>query len=146
MARLLGDAALAEPVVAAIEAWRVALRQNGESDPAAREARLKVEQLLAGTRGQIATEIKQARARRWALHMEARKTASRVLGQAEAFRAAPELFMQRKTMETLGIALAGVRQKYVLGVDPSKMRADLRIQQPDSGLNLADYLEKKDNE
>ena len=144
MARLLGDARLADPVVAAIDAWRASLREHGEAAPETKEARARVEQLLAGSKGQIATQIKQARARRWALHMEARKTASRVLGQADAFRAAPDLFKQRKTMEALGISLAGVRQKYVLGVDPSKIRADIQMQQPDSGLNLADYLEKKD--
>ena len=71
---------------------------------------------------------------------------AQVLGQADAFHAAPELFMQRRTMETLAYSLAGVRQKYVLGVDPSKVRVDIQMQQPDSGLNLADYLEKKENE
>jgi regulator of protease activity HflC (stomatin/prohibitin superfamily) len=144
MARMLGDARLAEPLVAAIDAWRSALREKGETDPATREARQKVERMIADSRGQVATMIKQARARRWALHMEARRTASSVLGQAAAFRAAPELFMQRRTMETLAGSLAGVRQKYVLGVDPSKVRVDIQMQQPDSGLNLADYLEKKE--
>ena len=50
----------------------------------------------------------------------------------------------RCSMETLAGSLAGVRQKYVLGVDPSKVRVDIQMQQPDSGLNLADYLEKKE--
>jgi regulator of protease activity HflC (stomatin/prohibitin superfamily) len=144
MARMLGDSRLAEPLVAAIEAWRTTLREKGESDEATRQARLKVERMIADSRGQIATVIKQARSRRWALHMEARRTASEVLGQAAAYRAAPELFMQRRTMETLAGSLAGVRQKYVLGVDPSKVRVDIQMQQPDSGLNLADYLEKKE--
>ncbi|MFM7806759.1 MAG: SPFH domain-containing protein, partial [Planctomycetota bacterium] len=144
MARMLGDARLAEPLVAAIDEWRTVLREKGESDEATRQARLKVERMIADSRGQIATVIKQARSRRWALHMEARRTASEVLGQAAAYRAAPELFMQRRTMETLAGSLAGVRQKYVLGVDPSKVRVDIQMQQPDSGLNLADYLEKKE--
>jgi len=144
MARMLGDARLAEPLVAAIDEWRAVLREKGESDEATRQARLKVERMIADSRGQIATVIKQARSRRWALHMEARRTASEVLGQAAAYRAAPELFMQRRTMETLAGSLAGVRQKYVLGVDPSKVRVDIQMQQPDSGLNLADYLEKKE--
>jgi regulator of protease activity HflC (stomatin/prohibitin superfamily) len=144
MARMLGDARLAEPLVAAIDAWRTLLRDKGDADEATRQARLKVERMIADSRGQIATVIKQARSRRWALHMEARRTASEVLGQAAAYRAAPELFMQRRTMETLAGSLAGVRQKYVLGVDPSKVRVDIQMQQPDSGLNLADYLEKKE--
>jgi glutathione S-transferase len=120
------------------------LREKGPDDAATRQARAEVERQITESRGQIATMIRQARARRWSLHMEARRTASAVLGQAGAFRAAPELFMQRRTMETLADALAGVRQKYVLGVDPSKVRVDIQMQQPDSGLNLADYLEKKE--
>ncbi len=145
MARLLGDARLAEPVVASIEAWRASLREKGESDPATQKARQEVERLLGESRGLAATQIKQARARRWALLMEAHRTSDQVRGQAAAYHAAPELFMQRRTMETLALSLAGVRQKYVLGVDPSKVRVDIQMQQPDSGLNLADYLEKKDN-
>jgi hypothetical protein len=47
-------------------------------------------------------------------------------------------------METLARSVASVRQKYVLGVDPAKVRLDIQMQQPDSGLNLADYLEKKE--
>jgi regulator of protease activity HflC (stomatin/prohibitin superfamily) len=144
MARMLGDARSAEPLFAAIDAWRGALREKGPDDAATRQARAEVERQITESRGQIATMIRQARARRWSLHMEARRTASAVLGQAGAFRAAPELFMQRRTMETLADALAGVRQKYVLGVDPSKVRVDIQMQQPDSGLNLADYLEKKE--
>jgi hypothetical protein len=67
-----------------------------------------------------------------------------VLGQAAAFHVAPELFMQRRTMETLSRTLGNVRQKYVLGVDASKVHVDIQIQQPDAGLNLGDYLEKKE--
>jgi hypothetical protein len=145
MARLLGDARMADPVVSAIEAWRAALREKGEADAGTVEARQRVEQLLTSSKGSVATVIRQARARRWALLMEARRTASQVLGQADAYHAAPELFMQRRTMETLALSLAGVRQKYVLGVDPSKVRVDIQMQQPDSGLNLADYLEKKED-
>ena len=31
------------------------------------------------------------------------------------------------------------------GSGPSKVRVDIQMQQPDSGLNLADYLEKKED-
>jgi len=143
MAKLLGDARSADAVVGGIEEWRQALRSKGEAAAETREARQRVEQLLAASRGMIATQIKQARARRWSLHLDARRTASEVLGQAAAFHAAPELFMQRRIMETLSRSLSGVRQKYVLGGDASQVRVDIQMQQPDSGLNLGDYLEKK---
>lgn len=144
MARLLGDARLAASVVGAIERWRDLRREHGDDDTRVVEARQAVESLLANSRGMIATQVRQAQARRWALHMEARRTASEVLGQAPSFRAAPRLFMERRIMETLARSLGGVRQKYVLGVDPGRMQVDIQMQQPDTGLNLADYLEKKE--
>jgi regulator of protease activity HflC (stomatin/prohibitin superfamily) len=143
MATLLGDARLAGQAVEAIDRWRSLQRDKGEDAPETREARLAVENILVSTRGQIATQIKRSRARRWELHLDARKTASQVLGQAGAFHVAPELFMQRKLMETLSQSLASVRQKYVLGIDPNRIRVDIQMQQPEVGLNLADYVEKK---
>jgi hypothetical protein len=77
--------------------------------------------------------------------MGAAGDAAEVLGQAPSFRAAPELYKQFRTMQVLGRALSGVRVKYVLG-ESAAGRADLDItmKQAESGLNLADYLEKKD--
>ena len=143
MATLLGDARLASQAVDAIEAWRVALREKGENDAQTKAARLVVENIIVSTRGQIATQIKRSRARRWELHLAARKNASQVLGQSGAYHVAPELFMQRKLMETLSQSLSSVRQKYVLGIDPNRIRVDIQMQQPEVGFNLADYVEKK---
>ena len=143
MATLLGDARLASQAVDAIEAWRVSLREKGENDPQTKAARLVVENIIVSTRGQIATQIKRSRARRWELHLAARKNASQVLGQSGAYHVAPELFMQRKLMETLSQSLSSVRQKYVLGIDPNRIRVDIQMQQPEVGFNLADYVEKK---
>ena len=71
--------------------------------------------------------------------------AAEVLGQAPSYRAAPELYKQFRTMQVLGRSLAGVRTKLVLG-DGVAGRADLdlTLKQSESGLNLADYLEKKE--
>jgi len=143
MATLLGDARLASQAVDAIEAWRVSLREKGENDAQTKAARLVVENIIVSTRGQIATQIKRSRARRWELHLAARKNASQVLGQSGAYHVAPELFMQRKLMETLSQSLSSVRQKYVLGIDPNRIRVDIQMQQPEVGFNLADYVEKK---
>ena len=144
MAKLLGDARQADAVVQGIERWRQLMRERGEGDAETVAARRSVESLLANTRGLIATQIRRAQARRWSLHLEARRTASEVLGQSAAFHAAPRLFMERRIMETLARSVASVRQKYVIGVDPAKVRLDIQMQQPDSGLNLGDYLEKKE--
>jgi hypothetical protein len=48
-------------------------------------------------------------------------------------------------MQVLGRALAGVRVKYVLGESVSgRTDIDVTMKQAESGLNLADYLEKKE--
>ena len=47
-------------------------------------------------------------------------------------------------LEALGEALSGVRVKYVLLPDARSVRLDIEMQEPTTGLNLADYLEKKD--
>ena len=146
MATLLGDARLGSKAVDAIEAWRVAMHDKGENAPETRAARLVVENILVSTRGQVATQIKRSRARRWELHLNARRTASAVLGQAGAYHIAPELFMQRKLMESISQSLSNVRQKYVLGIDPNRIRVDIQMQQPEVGFNLADYVEKKSDQ
>ena len=69
-----------------------------------------------------------------------------MLGQAGAYHMAPELFMQRKLMEVLSQSLSNVRQKYVLGIDPNRIRVDIQMQQPEVGFNLADYVEKKSDQ
>ena len=49
-------------------------------------------------------------------------------------------------METLSRSISAVRQKYVLGVDPNRIRVDIQMQQPEVGFNLADYVEKKSDQ
>ena len=77
--------------------------------------------------------------------MGAAGDAAAVLGQAPSYRAAPELYKQFRTMQVLGRALAGVRVKYVLGESVAdRTDLDIVMKQAESGLNLADYLERKE--
>ena len=46
-------------------------------------------------------------------------------------------------MEALGQSLAGVRVKDVLMPDAKSVRLDIEMQETTTGLNLADYMEKK---
>jgi hypothetical protein len=69
-----------------------------------------------------------------------------VLSQASAWDVDPGLFQTRKTMQVLGEALADVRVKYMLLPDPARVRVDIEMQEPTTGLNLGDYLEKKTDE
>jgi len=104
-----------------------------------------VERLILSSRGGAARIIGLARARRWAIVMGAASDAAEVLGQAPSYRAAPELYKQFRTMQVLARALSGVRVKYVLGPGvAARADVDMTMKQAESGLNLADYLEKKE--
>jgi regulator of protease activity HflC (stomatin/prohibitin superfamily) len=147
MSLIVGDVARADEVFKGIgELTR--LEQAAKTDPAARAAadalRARLEQLVLDSRAQAASVISSARAMRWNALMDAQSIAQDVLGQAPAWQVDPELYRTRRTMEALGEALAGVRVKYVLLPDAQSVRLDIEMQEPTTGLNLADYLEKKD--
>jgi hypothetical protein len=144
MAAIAGSPERAAEIVAAIEAVDRAEREQGPE--AAAPLRAEAERLVAGSTGAAASVIGAARARRWAIVMGAAGDSAEVLGQAPSFRAAPELYKQFRTMQVLGRALSGVRVKYVLGPGvPGRAEIDMTMKQAESGLNLADYLEKKEN-
>ena len=140
MATLVGDAGRAATIVAAIDALRDLGRREGTESEAYLKAQVEVEQMLLDSRAMTASVISTARARRWQLHMEARRKAEEVLGEAPAYSVDPELYRQRALMRALAEALPRVRVKYVLSPDPERVRLDLSMQQPDSGLNLADTI------
>jgi membrane protease subunit HflK len=145
MASIAGSPERAGEIVAAIGELERVERESGEDSQAARDRRAEVERMVLSSRGGAERVIGLARARRWAIVMGAAADAAEVLGQAPSYRAAPELYKQFRTMQVLGRSLAGVRTKLVLG-DGVAGRADLdlTLKQSESGLNLADYLEKKE--
>ncbi len=143
LSTLVGSPDRARTIVAAIEELQRTEKTAGSSSPQAREQRAAVEQMLLDARAQAASVISAARARRWDIVMRARSTASEVLGQAAAYHTAPEIYRERAIMSVLTRALAAVRIKYVLAVDPSRVEFDVQMEQPEPGLNLADYIEKK---
>lgn len=140
MASLVGDAERAEAIVEAIEALRRLGRAEGTESTAYLEKQVEVEQMLLDSRALTASVISTARAKRWELHMQARRNAEEVLGEAPAYSIDPELYRQRALMAALAEALPMVRVKYILGADPERISLDVSLQQPDSGLNLADTL------
>jgi regulator of protease activity HflC (stomatin/prohibitin superfamily) len=145
MAAMAGTPERAGEIVAAIEAYERAERSSGEGAPETVEARAKAEALVMQSRGAAAGLIAAARARRWAIVMGAAGDAAQVLGQAPSYRAAPELYKQFRTMQVLGRALASARAKYVLGPGVSgRTDLDVTMKQAESGLNLSDYLERKE--
>jgi regulator of protease activity HflC (stomatin/prohibitin superfamily) len=145
MAAIAGSPERAAELVTAITALERLESTDGEDSPAVREQRATVERMVLDGRGAAARVIAAARARRWAIVMGAAGDSAKVVGQAPSFRAAPELYKQFRTMQVLGVALSGVRVKYVLGESVAgRTDIDVTMKQAESGLNLADYLEKKD--
>jgi len=140
MATLIGGAARAPEVVAEIERLRRIEREKGADSPEAIEQRLRCERALLESTAATASVISSARARRWELHMDARRNAAEVLGEAAAWSVDPELYRQRALMRVLAENLRGVRVKYVLGGDPARTRVDVEMKEVESGLNLADYI------
>ncbi|MFM7052226.1 MAG: SPFH domain-containing protein [Planctomycetota bacterium] len=145
---LVGDVAAADRFVKDLgELQR--LEQGAKSGSAddrrkADELRARLEQVLLDSRAQAASVISNARAMRWTTLMDAQAVTEEVLGQASAWQVDPELYRARRTMEALADGLSGVRVKYMLLPEPGRVRLDIEMQETTSGLNLADYLEKKE--
>ncbi|MSR68784.1 MAG: hypothetical protein EXS17_00315 [Phycisphaerales bacterium] len=144
LSTLAGNPERAHAIVAAIDQLQTLERLHGSDAPAAREQRAAVEKMIIDARAQAASVISSARARRWDALMRARTTSSEVLGQAASYHTAPEIYRERAIMAVLTRALAAARIKYVLAVDPSRVEFDIQMEQPEPGLNLGDYLEKKE--
>ncbi len=142
MSLLIGDAGRAAEIVKAIEELREMERSAADAVATA-QMRAKVETMLLDARAQTASVISSAKAKRWELLMDAKRQAAEVLGQSASWATSPELYEQRRTMEALAEALAMVRVKYILGTDPDRVRVDAEMKEAASGLNLADYMEKK---
>ena len=149
MSLIVGDVARADEVFKGIVEL-MQLEQRAKTQSAARaEAdalRARLEQIVLDSRAQAASVISNARSMRWNTLMDAQANAQDVLGQAPAWKVDPELYRARRTMEALGDALAGVRVKYVLMPDAKSVRLDIEMQETTTGLNLADYMEKKPKE
>ena len=144
LSTLVGSPDVARRVVTDIQELLTIERAQGKDSAAAASARAAIEKVIVDARAQAASVIGLARARRWDMLMRARSTSSEVLGQAPSYRAAPELYRERAIMTVLSRALAAARIKYVLAIDPSRIDFDVQMEQPEPGLNLGDYLEKKD--
>ncbi|MFO0874804.1 MAG: hypothetical protein U0575_12650 [Phycisphaerales bacterium] len=141
MALLARDTATADAIVAKIDALQGMVKAN---DPGATALRREIEQMLLAARGQPAAKIESAEARRWRTQMQARGDANRLAGDQAMYDAAPELYRQRQIMRVLEQTMPNVRFKYIVGVPPDRVRFDVNMQEPDSGLNFLDAVERKD--
>ena len=90
--------------------------------------------------GMAAARIRDARVEKWTSWMNTWANASRVSGQAAAFKAAPNLYKQRMYMSVLARKLPAIR-KYVIGIDPQRLNLDVELKSINPLLNFADALE-----
>ncbi|MDA1008366.1 MAG: hypothetical protein O2800_05115 [Planctomycetota bacterium] len=142
MSVIIGSEEQAGIAIAAIELLRKTEEEFGIASPEAMKQRSAIETILLQHPAQAASVIARARARGWELLMDARANAAEVAGQSAAWAAAPALYRERRVMEVLARQLAGVRVKYLIGTKPENTSIDVDMQQPESGLNLGDYLSK----
>jgi len=96
--------------------------------------------LIKEGNGSAAAAIRSARVERWTTLMDTWSSASRVSGQMAAFKAAPELYMQRMYMSVLARRMPAIR-KYVIGIDPDRIQLDVELRSINPLLNFADSLE-----
>jgi membrane protease subunit HflK len=97
-------------------------------------------EIISNGNGSAAATIRNAKTERWATLMDTWSRASRVSGQMAAYKAAPELYMQRMYMSVLARRLPSIR-KYVIGVDPERIQLDVELRSINPLLNFADSLE-----
>ena len=145
LSSLMGTPHAAKSIVEEIRAFRALERELGPDAPAVMAKRSGIERKVVDAGAQAASVISAARAKRWDMLMRAQASASDVAGQAPAYHACPELYRERAIMNVLHRSLAQARIKYVLAVDPERVEFDVQMEQPEPGLNLGDYLEKKES-
>jgi regulator of protease activity HflC (stomatin/prohibitin superfamily) len=153
LTHVVGDASLVDSVVDAVHAfndaraaWDALRRADGteEKIALANKEMLALQQeaikLIKDGNGSAAATIRSARVERWTTLMDTWSSASRVSGQMAAYRAAPELYMQRMYMSVLARRLPAIR-KYVIGIDPNRVQLDVELRSINPLLNFADSLE-----
>ncbi|MHC4947132.1 MAG: SPFH domain-containing protein [Planctomycetota bacterium] len=136
---LLGDAGLAEAVLAAIDDYERLKAEHGSDAPEVRERRMQIQRQLFLGRGEVARVIAEAEKDRWVTLLRRRAQSSRIESQLVAYRAAPDLYRQREMMRVISTSLANVR-KYIVGIDPARLNVDVELQERNPLLDISDAL------
>jgi len=129
----VGDPRLTKAVLEGIDEYN-ALRAAGSPEAAAK--RQEVERMLVRGQGEASQRIAQAESDRWVELLQRRAEATNVQSQLAAYRAAPELFQHRAIMQVYRETLPNI-DKFVLGVDPSRVRIDLDLKKVNPVLDFA---------
>jgi membrane protease subunit HflK len=110
---------LEEDVVSALREW-------AEARAALDFWNRQLEQWLAGLQGEAAALLAKAQAERWAFEMGAAEEVGRLLGEREAYHAAPRLYRIRKYLQVLVEGLEQTR-KFVLAFEPRGRQVRVRF-------------------
>ena len=130
---IVGDNTLTQQVLEGIDAYN-ALKVD-KPEEAARK-RVEVEQLMLRGGGAAAQTIADAERDRWVQLMSRKAQAAGVRSQLASYRAAPELFRQREIMRVYAQLLPNI-DKYILGIDPSRVRIDMDLKEVNPILDFA---------
>jgi regulator of protease activity HflC (stomatin/prohibitin superfamily) len=141
----VSDAATAEQVLDALDEWSELTSELGADAPETVEKRILIEDMLFESGGNAAQMIAAAERERWVELLAKRTRARRLEGQGLAYRAAPNLYMQRKLMEVYADSLAFAR-KYVVAIDPDRVNIDVELQDRNPLLNFTDALPDKEGD
>ena len=134
----IGDPDSADAILEGIDAWEALRAQHG---PEAREVidqRNAVERMIMESGGALAQELAAAEADRWIRLMQKRADAHKLRGKEAAFRAAPELFMEREIMRVLARALARQRKYVLVGIDLDRIDLVLELQEGPAQFEFSD--------
>jgi regulator of protease activity HflC (stomatin/prohibitin superfamily) len=149
----VGDGALVDPVIKAVDAYNAA-RSNWDALRIAKAAEDEIKTalqtmnsketeamaLLRKGNGAASIRIDNAHVTRWVEMLNARSRASKVRGQITAYEASPEIYRQRTYMAVLARRLPQLR-KYIVGIDPSRVNIDLELQTINPLLNFSESIQ-----
>ncbi len=136
----IGDPEQAPRILEAIDEWKALKETLGPDDPAAIEQRLGVEGMLAESGGSLAQLLAEAEAYRWIKLMQARAQVFKHAGQLAAYRAAPQLYVERARMRTLSEMLVERRKFVLVGVDPARVNVMIKLEETPSLFSFEDAL------
>lgn len=136
---IAGDVATAQAIAQAIEehdrleaSWNTALSEGRTEQAQEIEEQLiarrqQIEDMLNAARGEAAARIYSARAFRWEFQLAAEDFVRQFEARREAYRRAPDYFIERLRLDALRQAV-GDSRKYILspGVEPPIQRLDLK--------------------
>ena len=154
LTRTIGDPGLVQRVIKEVSlyneartTWESARRDKNISQAELRELQelmadhnLIALHVIHDGNGRAAAKIRNARVERWTTLMDTWSQASRVQGQMSAYKAAPNLYMQRLYMSVLARRLPAIR-KYVIGIDPAHVNVDVELREINPLLNFADTFD-----